>query len=795
MASQAADRAIWADTATPLQHEMEKEQGSDIIGLRHGFHRTNTVLSNLAESCSFSTPASKGRLQGKEGKENSVSPTTSARKRSRDTFLDGTLPSPAKRARSSPADEYLHRISITASLNAAQEEASRAAQSGNTCLLGAPRSGITTTLEYIAAQGSNEGSVLMIIPRKLFLNETKRRLLGTNAVVLTWSQFAHRLFPGHPTWTEYGLREARRGGCVPQWKASSVPSLVIVDGCQNLDPTQYWVLTSFLSLLARRGATPRLVIAGNPQEAIKDFCRGDVRFLERAPGLFPVSPHPWTTVCLESSFLPAATVECINALGLKGTTGTLRLQGSGEGPKPQVFDIDPGAANIESVAEILAPLILNNISSCALTAPRLKNLKNGHPLRRFIDKVNALGIPYAEPKGQVSDGEFVALTTEDLENDVLLVTNDHQLLGCRFNLVIVWDVNTRSRSNLSAVTLTRSSEHLVLLHFSDRGSLPHANRSRHVDFTRVPRNAPDRPKPPDSHAYMPSIVRMEAADSTAHIPPQAVDDLISKFLPFVEVAPPQQEICCPDSIRVAHEGSSQFIPVADINGTAVMMGLQQRFSQVPSQVTPVRQAILDHADRSGWTQRQQAFENHPCDWMDRHLAPAVQRAVDLISPDGDLTLEDLTLALESPLPDYSLDVNGRRVVLSGRPDAIITGPSGSRICELKFASALAGRHIVQTALYWLMDAAPTASPGHVFLANVRTGQTLEIECTVDKCNALLAELVRARLRPREKLPVDEFLAVCAGIQAEVEQQKLQRPKQLQLSIETHLDLNVLSCNV
>ncbi|KAJ7657763.1 hypothetical protein DFH06DRAFT_1131531 [Mycena polygramma] len=393
----------------------------------------------------------------------------------------------------------------------------------------------------------------------------------------------------------------------------------------------------------------------------------------------------------------SSTSHCINALRLKGTKGTLRLQGSGDGPNPQLFEIDPGAANIESVAEIL---------------------DSGKYYQ--LSKLDHLGIPYAEPKGQVSEGKFVSLTPEDLENDVLLVTNDHQLLGCHLDLVIMWDVDTHSRSNLPAVTLTRSSKHLVLLHFSERGSLPHTNRSRHAEFTRIPKNAPDRPKPPGSQAYMPSILRLEAADSTAHIPPQAVDDLISKFLPFVEVSPPQKEICCPDSIRVAYEGSSQFIPVADINGTAVMMGLQQRFSQVPSQVTPVRQAILEHADRSGWTQRRQACANHPCDWMDGHLASAVQCAVDLVSPDGDLALEDL--ALESPLPDYSLDVHGRRVVLSGRPDAIITGPSGSRICELKFVSALAGWHIVQAALYWLMDAAPNAPPGHLFLVNVRTAR-------------------------------------------------------------------------
>ncbi|KAJ7682271.1 hypothetical protein DFH06DRAFT_1464043 [Mycena polygramma] len=683
------------------------------------------------------------------------------------------------------------RVPTLRTLNAAQEEASRAAHVGNVCLLGAPRSGITTALEYIAAeQRSKGGSVLLVIQRKLFLDKTKLRLLDANVDVLTWAQFVNQLFPGHLAWTDYGLREARRAGCVPQWKASSALSLIIFDNCQNFDQTQYWAITSCRSLLARRGVTPRLVIAGNPQEAIKDFCGGDVRFLERAPELFPGSPHTWTTVRLVSSFLPAPMADCISTLNLKVAEGMLCLQGSGDGPIPQLFEIDPGVANIELVAEMLAPLIRENITRCALTVRGLKHLKNHHLLRRFMAKLNDLGIPYAEPKGQVSEGEFVSLTPDDLVNHVLLVTNDHQLLGCRLDLVIVWDINTESRSNLPAVSLTRSSKHLVLLHFSERGSLPPVHRSERAraQFIRVPKNAPDRPKPPDSPPYMPSVLKLEAADSTAHLSPQVVDDIISEFLPFVEVSRPEKEILFPDSIRVDQEGSTQFIPVADINGTAVMMGLQERFSQVPSQVSPVRQAILEHADRSGWTQRKDAFENHRCDWMDGQLASAVQRAVDLVSPDRDLALEDV--ALEAHLDDYSLDIDKRRVVLSGRLDAIITGPSGSRIYELKFVSALAGRHIVQAALYWLMDAAPNAPPGHVFLVNVRTGQMIRIECTVDKCNALLTELVRTRYRPLEKLSDAAFFARCAGIREEVEQ----RRENLKLSIRNAC-LNALSCKM
>ncbi|KAJ7501800.1 hypothetical protein B0H11DRAFT_1991182 [Mycena galericulata] len=660
-----------------------------------------------------------------------------------------------KRARLHPNLVKSHSGHLT--LTDEQAVALAHAKDQNIVILGQAGSGKTFLAREIAAHYSSAESRTLVIT----FHRDSFRDPPPHTDVLTLNQLATQLYPGCGAYTSEGLGAVRLKKILPRWNGRSYDR-VLIDDIQSSTDDSYWLLHCFLAAL---GGTPLLAVLGYPRQTFVGYPIGDVRFVKHASKLFGPS-YAWCKVSLDTSLrLSHQTAAYINHTHLRPPA---YLRGSHDGLKPLVFDVDFDRRNYHAVADRLVPLVREHINSCFLTAPRVQDLGPYHPVVWILNRFTRHGIHVQEPTS-----DRMPPIAQHLSGKVA-VLNYNQTRGHQFELIIVFWTERHGKGLL--IPLTRASQRLVVIHSTEFCSLPQTQMSQYAEITRIPQNAPNRPRRQPTHflSEKPSV-----SEIVRNIPGTRLVELLAKHGIVVHATSPPlpqiKHILPRDLVRTDSE-AHRYESVGDLNGDVVTIAFQSYHritkSGAPAPTalpfaTLARKAIDAQAARSGLVQRKTALADQPLNWMEEdQLLGAVERLA------AQFLLHE-NLSHEQPL-SYRLDIEGHSVTISGCADVVSETSSGVAIWEIKLVATLLVQHVVQVLLYGFLYAAKqegrTVLPRMV-LFNVSDGQKLEVSGNLELENvkAFVFDLIRALRTPQERRPCEgDFLCRCGKTRAEVE---------------------------
>ncbi|KAJ7432884.1 hypothetical protein B0H11DRAFT_2123495 [Mycena galericulata] len=628
------------------------------------------------------------------------------------------------------------------------------ASNNNVVVSGEVGSGKSLLVRAIADTYATVGNRVLVLSLR---PDSFADVRNKNVVIFTPTQLIGQLYP-----LNEGLPAVRRSNTPAKWRGDSYGRIVI-DDFQTWTNDRYWLL---LSALAALPSPPLLALLGCRRQEMAGYPPGDVRFLEHARELL-VSPHPWQAVDLPQSIrISIQNAAYINHMHLMHLKQLPYLSGSHEGPMPRVFDVASGESNYNAVVDRLLSLIKENLTSCVITAPTVRNLWERNPLLQIMNRLTKLDIPLAQPRG-----DHMPPTAADLFGKVA-VLNYNQLRGREYSVVIA--VCTERCPDGVVAALTTASKHLIVIHWTEHGSLPRELVAEYAEFTRIPLNAPDQPRrlayasPIPNHLGVWNMVEKVAYARLEQL-------LAEGGIHTYEVSPPlpQGEHLDPRDSIPTDSGKQE--TVSDINGDMVTLAFDfYRARYPPGAPVPcampvehfAQQAINNQADRSGFIQRKTAMAGRSLDWMAKDLPRAVDRLAAQFLPQ-----EVLQHEVEV---SYRLDLGGYSVTIKGWTDIISETPSGTTFWEVKLVRNLMAQHVVQVLVYAFIWAATNNRPflPRIYLFNARDGQKLEIggNLELENVRMLVMKLVRAQ-RSREELSLDEFLERCAETKAAVERQQ------------------------
>jgi superfamily I DNA/RNA helicase len=201
---------------------------------------------------------------------------------------------------------------------------------------------------------------------------------------------ASKLF-GKSVYNDNILLQLRHENAQPVWDGAPY-ELIILDELQDMTDNLYWLAYMFAINIARRqGKMPRLLVLGDPRQAIYEFRGADAQFLEQAEHTFKdINPYPWQNLKLSQSFrLSHQTTNFVN-----GFIGEKYIEGSHDGPKPIYMHID--LKNRGALLDAIRPLIEKYTPErSAILAPSIQTNKFLPMITNELTE--EYGIPIAVP--------------------------------------------------------------------------------------------------------------------------------------------------------------------------------------------------------------------------------------------------------------------------------------------------------------------------------------------------------------------------------------------------------------
>ncbi|KAJ7487052.1 hypothetical protein FB451DRAFT_1554160 [Mycena latifolia] len=473
------------------------------------------------------------------------------------------------------------RRNCSAELEPPEDAALAAATSDthNILLRGQPVSGKTTLAEAIGAAHVGLGRVLLVTASARLRDDTRGRLgpqpAHCHVDVESETSLTTRLFPGIPGWGESRLRAAFEQGVPP--KVLEPYDLIIVDDAQNCTPAAYRLLVTVLTGITRHSTSaPRIVLCFDPSQVIRN--QSDPRFYELAPELFPFLSRPWETVTLHTSMgLSYQTAAKLNDICFDRL---LPLVGSYGGPDPIFHDFSTVDTLLERVLHII-----RCHSSFSILAPFVEDLREDDPLSQFVRRLMTLRYHLKDPSRR-----GIHLDPRPSWGKILVATYS-QMHGIQRDLVIIFrthDWKARQlRPGAIRVGMTRAKQLVIV-------DLPGTTRSaiRPLDVSRIASNV--------LGDVLDRLLRESSLD---------VKEVAGRL-------PELQHITPPSLISTNYE-QGHCEDVSDVNGIMVTRAFELSWtSQPPKSVAQLaKETINQQAVRSGFSSRQMALADHPCDWM------------------------------------------------------------------------------------------------------------------------------------------------------------------------------------
>ncbi|KAF2746416.1 P-loop containing nucleoside triphosphate hydrolase protein [Sporormia fimetaria CBS 119925] len=661
----------------------------------------------------------------------------------------------------------------------------------NVVVTARPGAGKTATAQAIVAANHNRPIAILTYSKRLQLQTAERLEQYPWSDEFTFHGLAGRLFNTVVS-RDSALRSLRNDGIPPVWTGKPY-EIIVLDELQDCTDDLFWLTCTFITAVthALSGRAPQIVVLGDERQAIYKFRGADSRYLSLAPStMATLSPYPWTHLTMSKSFrLSHENSTFVNNVFLNGEQ---YITGSHSGPKP--LYLHGPVFQVESLAAQLLPLIQKyGPEQTAILSPAVRTNYPLSELTNLLPK-KPNNIPIA-----VSTSDEAPLDDAVLQGK-LCVSTYHQFKGSERDLVIGRDLADNTCPNETFVALTRACKQLVLVHDQQQFPMPFSDveelhkLSDFVDLSDSGMKTPKSPgRPPELGLALPK--KVFASDVTRHVPDDIIEEMCAKHL-HISKAPPlpaTQPINAPDKV-LANDSKQHYEAVSDLNGLAVVAAYEhaQRGTlktlgkkEPPPKSTsrPRKLAIwLCHeacnyeVNVSNYRSRQIQMEDHPFDWLTRHLEAAKNRLKAQFPETDNLEFEvalEKRLQLEDPAGGKEQETD-----LRGRVDIVQTGLSKSRtkiatIWEIKFVSQLSLEHVIQASIYgylWSDKFRKRKVLPRIILFNVRDGEKWEITPRdgVASLRAVEEEILIAKYTKKDTLTDDEFLDRCARTKAEVE---------------------------
>ncbi|KAF4957478.1 hypothetical protein FSARC_11289 [Fusarium sarcochroum] len=667
--------------------------------------------------------------------------------------------------------------------------------------------GKIATIEAIAAAHPDKKIGVFLFYQRL-QNEISRRLKKcTNCHVSTFYDMASTLFgPGVVVSNNEILRRlvenAKDAEELPQW--TSTPFDIIV-----LNEIQHFKLTTFSlveylirsSNLKKQGQPARVVVLGDERQPIDRSLRTEPRYLTLAPKLLQwMSPYPFAKFRLEENVpMPKPTVDFVNRVFLGGEELTTSSE---HGPKPVVLRCYPWGS--DALAEKLIPLIHRyGPENCAIIAP---NVLKRSPVRYLANTLaQQHGIPISVPTN-----EETSLDDTVIKGKVCISTI-HQFKDRKRDLIIVFGMDAsffkRTRPDLPAdkcpsealVAVTRALKQLVLVHDDNKKLMPFVSvddlyeTAEVVDMTNsqariAPPNTSGRPL--DFRLKLPATC--EVHDMTRYIRTDSLWKLVNQHLRHERVSgelSPDEFLNIPSVIPSDLE-NGLYESVSEINGLVLVSALELEnagtlytlglnksdIDENPPaslwELSPwlCRHACEHEARLSGYMPRVIQMKNHKFDWIEPRILELAQRR--FRERAGSATFQKFAFEMTK-----WFNVGTERTQIKGRANIIATSPSSDSddgtnnqtIWEMKYASHLSEKHIVQACVNAYLMFRTTKMLPQIILYNIRTGEKREITPLGGSqgLHEFITDLMYLRYKPVGGTKDELFIGLCKTITKQV----------------------------
>jgi hypothetical protein len=375
-------------------------------------------------------------------------------------------------------------------------------------------SGAGKTMTSLLVADSCRDDILMLTYNRRLCDETMDRvsLLGleNRVIVMTYHACARRFYGGQG-FNDHMVRNvtfsSRQPVDLPKFDT------VILDELQDMTDVLYGFAIRLITDIShiRDGREPKLILLGDPRQAIYEYNNADSRYLTMAKHVFPSKQLPWSKEKLSHSFrVPLPVVEFINKCVYRGRTV---MHSEKKGAKPVYFywsnkiidkpavraakeaGVDPdGVPKLCNLAEIIEQIITSGINpnETFILAPSIRTSTYSRKKNPIISAIDALTnkFPIYRPSSDDSNlsheqaaGKIIFSSfhqSKGLERDNVILLGFDQTYEAYYNR----DGDPYMCSNAMYVALTRAKKRLFILQNEHRPVLS-CLRERQIDKTCV----------------------------------------------------------------------------------------------------------------------------------------------------------------------------------------------------------------------------------------------------------------------------------------------------------------------
>lgn len=330
-------------------------------------------------------------------------------------------------------------------------------------------SGKTTTVMHIAKHYHNDSILLMTYNKKLRL-ETKKRALENNLdnlMVHNYHSFAVKYYDPK-CHTDVMIKKYLNKPSIKSYKFT----IIIIDEAQDMTQLYYKLMCK---IFKENNFPATICVLGDRYQSIYDFNGADSRYITMADKLFAINKLPWKMLTLSQTFrVPNNICKFINKCVLKNNRLT---SASNIDTKPVYLFCD--AFGKRPYLQVIEYLKTYSCGDIFILAPSVRS--DNSPVKKLANALSNNNINIYIP---VTDEEKL---DEDIIKNKLVFSSFHQVKGLERPVIIMFafdkgyfDFNCRTAdpytcTNALYVALTRSLQHLTLVHHYESHFLPFLN--------------------------------------------------------------------------------------------------------------------------------------------------------------------------------------------------------------------------------------------------------------------------------------------------------------------------------
>jgi len=342
--------------------------------------------------------------------------------------------------------------------------------SGNIVVDAVAGSGKTTTVLHLAKTHLYESFLLLTYNKKLRLETKERVRLNSieNIDVHNYHSFAVKHYDSR-CFTDTALKKFLV-------KPSKIPynySVIIVDEAQDMTPLYYSLVCKIVS---ENLSKPKIVVLGDRFQSIYEFNNADNRFIIFANELFKFNKLPWSELKLSQTFRVPDKITCFINKCVLNQNRLVPFKTCESKPKYLFCDAYGSRPFIE-----IKNYLKNGYSyeDIFILAPSVRGDKT--PIKILANALSHSGIPVYVP---ISDDERL---DEEIIRGKIVFSSFHQIKGLERKVIVIFSFDNgyfiyynKSESpynctNTLYVALTRSLEHMTLIHHYENKFLPFLN--------------------------------------------------------------------------------------------------------------------------------------------------------------------------------------------------------------------------------------------------------------------------------------------------------------------------------